>query len=189
MNSHKQPLTTEYALLGFLYRQSMHGYELLQRIQASHDDGLVWQVKQGMLYAVLTRLESEGLLESTLETQGARPPRKRFRLTARGKTLFETWVQTPVRNGRDFRVEFLTKLYFAAQMGGAAALTLIRRQIGLSQSQLHRLTFTAAGPIDPASFAGLVSDFRVGQMEATLTWLHQCESFFATVHAQEERTK
>lgn len=187
MNVHKQPLTTEYALLGFLQKQPMHGYEILQRIQTAREDGLVWQVKRGMLYAVLTRLEGEELLVSSLEMQGVRPPRKLFSLTAKGETLFQAWLQMPVRNGRDFRVEFLTKLYFAARTGNAMALALIRRQLATSQAQTHRLAFTARGPIDPDSFAGLVSDFRIGQMEATLAWLRHCETYFVTRQSKEDR--
>jgi PadR family transcriptional regulator AphA len=189
MNTHKHPLTMEYALLGLLRRQPMHGYEIHQRIEAGEEDGLVWRVKQGMLYAMLARLESEGLLDSSVETQGARPPRKLYSLTAKGETLLQAWLQTPVRYGRDFRLEFLTKLYFAQQAGTPDALTLVRRQVAASQAYLNRITQHASGPADPDSFAWLVSDFRVGQMEAVLTWLQRCEQLFTSRQAREEQVQ
>jgi len=185
MNTNKHPLAMEYALLGFLRVRPMHGYEIYQRIEAGDKDGLVWQVKQGLLYTMLARLESEGLVEGAVETQGTRPPRKLFSLTAKGDTLLQAWLQTPVRNGRDFRLEFLTKLYFAQQAGTTTALTLIRRQIGASQAHLNRLTHAANAT--PDSFAGLVNEFRVGQMEAALAWLRDCEQIYSLKQAREKQ--
>jgi DNA-binding PadR family transcriptional regulator len=185
MNTHKHPLAMEYALLGFLRARPMHGYEIYQRIEAGEKDGLVWQVKQGLLYTMLARLESEGLVASAVETQGTRPPRKLFSLTAKGETLLQAWLQTPVRNGRDFRLEFLTKLYFADQAGTPAALILIRRQVAASQAHHNRLTHAATATAD--SFAGLVNEFRVGQMEAALTWLKDCEQIYSIRQAREKQ--
>ncbi|MBK8048035.1 MAG: helix-turn-helix transcriptional regulator [Anaerolineales bacterium] len=187
MATQKHPLTMEYALLGFLRQRPMHGYEIHQRIEAGEDDGMVWRVKQSLLYTMLGRLEDEGLVSSTLETHGARPPRKRYSLTAKGDTLLQAWLQTPVRNGRDFRLEFLTKLYFAQLAGSSAALTLIRRQLTASQTQLNRLTHTANTAATTESFAGLVSDFRVGQMEAVINWLKTCEQLYTVKEARESR--
>lgn len=181
MNARKHPLTMEYALLGLLCEQPMHGYTIHQRIQAGQDYGLVWRVKQGMLYAMLARLESEGLLASSVETQGARPPRKLYCLTAKGETVLHAWLQTPVSNGRDFRLEFLTKLYFAERAGARTALTLIRRQYAASQAQLNELATQAQALAQAGSFAGLVSDFRIGQMEAVLSWLKHCEQRFSVL--------
>jgi DNA-binding PadR family transcriptional regulator len=179
MNTHRHPLTMEYALLGFLHQKPMHGYEINQRIQAGEASGLVWRVKPGLLYTMLGRLESEGLVASAVEVQGTRPPRKLFRLTAKGETLLQAWLQTPVRNGRDFRLEFLTKLYFAQQAGATAALLLLRRQIAASQAQLDQLSHAAGVSAMSDSFAGLVSGFRIGQMQAVLSWLIACEQTYA----------
>src|SRR5262245_50407367 len=60
----KQPLTIEHALLGFVRQRPMHGYEIHQRLLASAELGMVWSIKQSLLYAHLTRLEEEGLLTS-----------------------------------------------------------------------------------------------------------------------------
>ena len=43
-------------------------------------------------------------------------PRKMLRLTPRGREAFAEWVRNPVEHGRDFRLEFLAKLYFATQV-------------------------------------------------------------------------
>jgi DNA-binding PadR family transcriptional regulator len=38
------PLSTEYALLGFLRRQPMHGYEIHQQLSDATGLGLVWRL-------------------------------------------------------------------------------------------------------------------------------------------------
>ena len=136
---------------------------------------------------MLARLESEGLVAAAVEAQGTRPPRKLFSLTAKGDTLLQAWLQTPVRNGRDFRLEFLTKLYFADQGGTTTALTLIRRQLTASQAHLNRLTHSATASAAADSFAGLVNEFRLGQMEAALDWLGKCEQIYSLRQARERQ--
>ena len=72
------PLTTEYALLGFLYRRPMHGYEIYQQLTDRTGLGLVWRLKQGRLYALLSKLEQRDYVETTLEPQDTRPPSQSF---------------------------------------------------------------------------------------------------------------
>src|SRR5258706_864707 len=118
----------ELALLGLLRAHPRHAYDLHQVLQRPEALGIVWHLKQGHLYALLAKLEEAGYVASTLEPHGPRPPRKMLSLTARGREAFTQWLERPVEHGRDFRLEFLAKLYFAAQKGEAAIGPLIERQ-------------------------------------------------------------
>jgi PadR family transcriptional regulator, regulatory protein AphA len=113
------------ALLGLLRAHPCHAYELHHVLQRTEALAIVWHLKQGNLYALLAKLEEAGYVASTLEQHGARPPRKMLRLTERGQEAFVEWLASPVEHGRDFRLEFLAKLYFAAQEGEQAVVTLI----------------------------------------------------------------
>lgn len=170
----KLPLTIEHALLGFVRQQPMYGYEIYQQLLASRELGLVWNIKQSMLYALLTRLEQEGYLSSTLEAQSKRPARKMLQLTEEGRFAFQAWVASPVSHGRDFRMEFLAKLYFARQEGPDLAQSLIERQASASQARLSELTLQASELADQHSYDWLVLRFRISQLEATLQWLDEC---------------
>jgi DNA-binding PadR family transcriptional regulator len=169
----KQPLTVEHALLGFLRRQPMYGYEIHQRLLDSAEMGLVWNIKQSLLYALLARLEDEGYLTSTLAPQGAKPARKILALTPAGAAAFVSWVSSPVPHGRDFRLEFMAKLYFARAEGPALARSLIAAQIAASTSRRDNLR-DQAGLAVPHSYDWLVLCYRVGQLDATLSWLELC---------------
>lgn len=177
----QSPLTIEHALLGFLRQSPMHGYEIHQRMSDANGLGAVWRVKQSHLYALLTRLEKEGLVQSTVEPQGVHPPRKVFRLTVTGEEAFLEWVQSGVAHGRDLRLDFLVKFYFAQMEGVDVALRLVAQQRTICQNWLTRQQAVAASLGDDQSFERLVNQFRVGQIEAMLLWLDSCEQTLRVV--------
>lgn len=166
------PLTIEWSLLGLLAERPMHGYELHQRLTEAAGLGIVWHIKQSQLYALLTRLEERGYLGTTLETQQARPPRKIHALTPAGKAALATWLRTPVSHGRDFRMEFLAKVYFARQQGQETLQALLAAQRQVCQQWLTDLREVAAA-FPPGSYEELVYRFRQGQIEAMLRWLDE----------------
>jgi PadR family transcriptional regulator, regulatory protein AphA len=169
----RQPLTTEHILLGYLAEHPMHGYELHQRLEDPAALGTVWRVKQAQLYALLTKLEGDGLVESTLEPQDPKPPRKIFNLTNAGQRTLDHWLQNPVPHGRELRIEFLAKLYFVRKQDPTTALALVHAQKNLLQEWL------AKNPSPPSdeTYRYLVHAFRAGQIHAMLEWLDTC-----TVH-------
>jgi PadR family transcriptional regulator, regulatory protein AphA len=175
----KQPLTIEHALLGLVRQQPMYGYEIHQRLLASAELGLVWRIKQSLLYAHLVRLEEEGLLTSSLEPQGSKPPRKVLQITPIGEALFLSWMASPVDYGRDFRIEFLAKFYFARIEGIPAALQLVDRQREASAQRLAELQQRAAALEAERSYDWLVLRYRIGQIEASLGWLALCADWLS----------
>lgn len=171
----QSPLTIEHALLGFLRQSPMHGYEIHQRMSDANGLGTVWRIKQSHLYALLTRLEKEGLVRATVEPQGIHPPRKVFRLTATGEEAFLEWVQSGVAHGRDLRLDFLVKFYFAQTEGVDVALHLVEQQRMICQNWLTRQQAVATALEEEQRFERLVNQFRIGQIEAMLHWLDSCE--------------
>jgi DNA-binding PadR family transcriptional regulator len=69
----KEPLTLEYALLGFLRAGPAHAYEIHQRLSQTEVLGLVWRLKQRQVYALLERLEEENYVEWSLNEGRALP--------------------------------------------------------------------------------------------------------------------
>lgn len=168
----RQPLGIEHSLLGLLQNEPRHGYDLFQEL--GRPDGLatVWQLKQGHLYALLARLEQEDYVVPTLESQDSRPPRKVYALTDKGRQAFRAWMAAPVTRGRQLRLEFLAKLYFALHESEAAALRLVS-----AQKEACR-TWDEAKPVEMAgrvTFASLVDSFRSSQVQASIAWLDACE--------------
>lgn len=170
----KQPLTIEHALLGFLQQQPMHAYEIHQTLRRAKALGLVWHLKQSLLYVMLERLETEAYVTSSLELQGSRPPRKILHLTPSGQQAFAEWLTAPVGHGRDFRLEFLAKLYFASQSNPGRASALIDAQQAACRDWLIDLRVQAKPLEDARNYDWLVLQFRIGQIEAIVAWLDVC---------------
>ena len=170
VSSRRAPLSIEWSLLGFLAEQPLHGYEIHQRLSQAAELGLVWRLKQSRLYALLTRLEERGYIDYTMEHQDARPPRKVYAPTPEGKAALVTWLRTPVEHGRDFRLEFLAKLYFAQREGEEVLHALFEAQRRLCQEWLT-LQQAALEAQEPNTFEWLVYRFRLGQVQAILEWL------------------
>ena len=172
------PLTIEYALLGFLHGGPLHGYEIHRRLADPAGLGRVWRLKQSHLYALLARLESEGLIASRREPQATRPTRRVFALTEAGQQALADWVQSPVARGREVRLDFLAKLYCARAFGPEVVAQLIARQRAALEGWLAGVRREAVA--DPDQFAALVDDFRAGQIEAMLAWLEKAEHTLPT---------
>ncbi len=175
----KQPLGLEHALLGFLRERAMHAYEMHQTLAQAEALGLVWRLKQSQLYALLARLEDTGYIDSTTEPQGTRPPRKIMRLSAEGEAAFARWLVEPVAHGRDFRQEFLAKLFFAGQDDPATVAALVERQRKACQGWHTELHSQAEAIGAERPYDWLVLQFRIGQIEAILQWLDTCAATFA----------
>lgn len=170
----KQPFTIELALLGFVRHQPMHPYEIHQRLEQHDALGAVWHLKQGHLYAILRRLEEEGYVVSVTQPQGTRPPRKVLSMTPEGRTTFLQWLSEPVAHGRDFRLEFLAKLFFAQQEGPAAVGLLVERQRHAFQQRQDQLDRRLAALPAGRPYEQLVLEFRRSQLATIIAWLDRC---------------
>ena len=93
--TYSSALSPEYALLGLLAQQPAHGYELHLRLMAGL--GQVWHVSQSQVYNILNRLEAQGFITATVQSQEKLPARHRFCLTATGRKRFDKWLQARQR--------------------------------------------------------------------------------------------
>ena len=105
----------EYAVLGAFERGPAHGYDLYQYL--SENLGAIWTLGLSQVYALLSRLEQEGLITHQRQAQEKRPDRKNLDLTAMGVKIFKDWVRRPVPHVRDLRLEFLCKLSLRPDTG------------------------------------------------------------------------
>ena len=166
----------EISLLGFVYQQPMHGYDLFKKISDLSGIGIVWHVKMGKLYAMLHRLEDNGWVTSEITQEGNRPQRTQYSITNTGKIIFDEWVVTAVNRGRDFRITFLLKLFFSMERGTEATRILVENQEAACGEWIQefdeRRQELAAGD----DFRQIVLNFRKSQVNGYLQWLEWCKN-------------
>jgi PadR family transcriptional regulator, regulatory protein AphA len=167
-------ISAENALLGILVEGPKHGYELHGYVATEMNQ--FWNLSMSQVYALLKRMEHEGMVVSRQEWQGTRPPKKIFALTSRGREGFLHWVSTPVRHIRDIRIEFMAKLFFAGKLCSKERITLVEKQIALLDEKLDVIKNSKEKSAD--EFQALIYSFKVSQTNAILSWLRQCKTSF-----------
>jgi PadR family transcriptional regulator PadR len=90
----------ELAILASLWSERLYGLEILRRLETDSD----LLVSEGTVYPLLSRLKSEGLLESEWVEAEAGHPRKYYRLTTTGRRraaqMARFWSQFSARLDR-----------------------------------------------------------------------------------------
>jgi PadR family transcriptional regulator AphA len=176
----------EYAILGLLESQPMHGYEMFQQFK-SGAMGQIVHLEMSQMYAFLKKLERLEYIEAQLEIQGSRPPRKIFHLTAKGRQEFFQWLIEPVERPREIRILFLIKLYFVQQLLPKEIGPLIDQQIVACQNFLNHLE--SQHPIPPETSDGAFFDHvvlrgRIYQTRSLLDWLRELQHQLAETQRQ-----
>jgi DNA-binding PadR family transcriptional regulator len=165
----------EFALLGFLYKEPNHGYNLHQQLVS--DLGHVWHVSQSQTYSILKRLVREGDVSSSLHEQEKLPARQILKITARGRRRFKTWLQTPSGSSvRAVRLEFITRLYFAQKLFPDFVQKIFEDESADINTALSRLEKVRNAIPPDQLFNRLSLDLRIRQLHSVHLWLAECRS-------------
>lgn len=165
-----------HALLGLLLDGPRHGYDLARSFSPDSVLGRVVHLSPSHLYALLARLERDGLIAGERQESESRPPRRVYRLSEAGRAAALRWAAEPVTRPRDTLLDFPLKLYVALRLDASHAQVLIARQRDLFQGYLHQLESAGSAPEGDAeaTFIALLREGRVARTQAALTWLDRC---------------
>ncbi len=79
MNAQFKKGVLELCVLTLLKNKDAYGYELAERISSKIE------IAEGTLYPLLRKLSSDGLCDTYISAESGGPPRKYYRLTAKGR--------------------------------------------------------------------------------------------------------
>jgi DNA-binding PadR family transcriptional regulator len=167
-------MAVEMALLGLLRQEPRHGYDLAREFAPDTVLGDIVHLETSLLYANLKKLERDGLVTSTIEQRGPRPPRRMLSLTEQGEQHLDQWLAEPVARTRDVRLEFLLKLYIARLIAPDLIQRLIVEQQEVCKGFIASLDEQLVDEVD--AFRRLVLEMRLAQNRALLGWLQQAQS-------------
>jgi DNA-binding PadR family transcriptional regulator len=172
----------EYALLGLLALGPAHGYDLHQRLV--NELGQVWHASQSQTYNILARLEGQGLVCGTLVPQARLPARRLLELTPAGQAQFDAWLTAPTgASMRAIRVDFITRLYFAARLHPEMVPDMVEEQMNTARAGLHALQASLAAVPADQRFNRLALELRIHQLAAVVDWLAGCADITGDLHA------
>ncbi|MFC6081977.1 PadR family transcriptional regulator [Sphaerisporangium aureirubrum] len=151
--------------LGLLESGPRHGYDL----KRAYDDrfGHARPLAYGQVYATLSRLLKDGLVELDGVEPGGGPERKRYAVTSAGVTDVARWLASPERPEPYLQSTLYTKVVLAVLTGRPAAelLDVQRAEHLRLMRELTRRKTTG----DLAE--QLICDHALFHLEADLRWL------------------
>jgi DNA-binding PadR family transcriptional regulator len=169
----------KYPILGFLIDRPMHGYELKSALSPALPREK--RMNDGVLYPLLRKLESEGLIRGRRERGNAGRERVVYEATARGRRDFAKWLGSDADEhdevAYDFLVghPFLTKCLFFGRLseeevGGKLADQLDESLTKLAEFKRIRRGMTERG-VD--KYRVDVLDLGIAQQQARVRWLRR----------------
>ncbi len=190
-------MSVKQALLALLEQGPMYGYQL--RAEFEQRTGSTWPLNVGQVYTTLTRLERDGLVESSEEDEASTAHGAIYRVTTEGRDEVAAWFTTPVARTQPPRDELAIKLAIAVTVPGVDVGTIIQRQRSATMSALQdyarlKRQGRGGGPGDRDDRDdrddmawSLVLDSLVFAAEAEIRWLDHCESRLRRAAARHPR--
>ncbi|NES16433.1 MULTISPECIES: PadR family transcriptional regulator [Micromonospora] len=107
-------MSVPMTLLGLLEREPSHGYDLKRDYDTFFSRGK--SLPFGQVYATLGRLVRDGKIVVGEIEPGVGPERKRYVITDRGATEFESWLTEPVQAEPNLQTVLFTKVVLALML-------------------------------------------------------------------------
>lgn len=158
-------MSVQHALLGFMETAPRHGYDL----KRSYDElfAEMRPLRFGQIYATLSRLERDGLVELAGTTAGQGPDRKSYAITSDGVTDLERWYDEPEPAQSPINSTLFLKVTLAL-LSGRDAAQIIDTQREQHTDRMRQLT-KAKSRADEHERALL--DYALFHLEADLRWM------------------
>jgi DNA-binding PadR family transcriptional regulator len=174
---HIGTLSPEMALLGLLYQEAGHGYDLHRKV--NRDLGQVWHLSQSQAYAILKRLEARGDISVKEIPQEKLPSRQLLHMTPQGRKNFLEWLDAPSGGStRAIRMEFITRLYFLNLYFPERLVQAFNQQRTEAETHIQRLENMLAELPTDQIYNRMSLEMRIKQLKFVLEWLNECEKIF-----------
>ncbi|AFR05854.1 MULTISPECIES: PadR family transcriptional regulator [Nocardiopsis] len=152
-------------LLGLLERSPQHGYDL----KNAYDERFATRrpLAYGQVYATLSRLLKNGLVEIESVEAGSGPERKRYAVTDAGVTDVERWLSRPESPEPYLQSTLYTKVVLALLTGRPADEILDVQRV----EHLRRMREFTRRKSEGDLAEQLICDHALFHLEADLRWL------------------
>lgn len=176
MTRPQDPLTMDFLLLGIIDRKPTHAYDLYKQLTSDEELKSLWTFRQSRLYAVLDKIERNGLISTAIDPEPTLPVRKICTLTPEGKETFENWLHSPVDHMNEIRSDFLGKLYFLKDRPEAEQRQVLEMQKHRCETWLSNIEKKLDQHPEKDDYLHIVYSFRAEFIRSTLKWLESIMS-------------
>lgn len=163
---------TLYAILGVLSIHPMSGYAIRQELKHV---SFFWSESDGQIYPTLAKLAKEGLVTFKSMNKADGRDKKIYSITKKGMEELTDWLKEEATT-RNFRIEFLLKLFFGANVSPEINIEHIqadRYQCKMLQVKLQEIKATLLSEEKDSPhlpFWLMTLDYGIMGAEARLAW-------------------
>jgi DNA-binding PadR family transcriptional regulator len=169
----------KHVILGFLRDREMHGYDLKRALSPALPRGRT--MNDGVLYPLLKRMQSEGLLKKRVQRTDGGPDRHLYSPTAAGRREFVRWLRSAESEQDEVSYDFLlghpflAKCLFFESLGDDEVGEKLADQLASSTQKLREFEQIRAGMVerDVSPYRIAVLDLGIAQQRQKLRWLRQ----------------
>jgi DNA-binding PadR family transcriptional regulator len=162
-----------FLFLALLGAGPAHGYDLKRAYDAQF--GAIWgPLNIGQVYTTMARLARDGFVTHTTVTQGDRPDKKVYEITAAGRAALAGWMGE-ADDVPAVKSDFVLKLVAARLTGGDPAPILARQRQRYLQSLRDLDALAPNGDGDGDGVQALLVEGAALHLDAELRWLDLCE--------------
>lgn len=161
-------------LLSFLADSPAYGYDLKRRYDSAYPLGR--PIASGQVYAALSRLQKDNLVEQVESGAALGPERVTYAITDVGEKELAVWLDQPVPAPSGAPDELVRKV-IALQQRGKSIRGWLVQQRATYLDQMRQLLRQQRSHQDPA--ARIVIDHQVARLDADLRWLDSTEELLS----------
>ncbi len=172
-------MATSEVVLALLRNGPAHGYDLKRNHDAWFPD--YKPLAYGQVYATLSRLERDGLVEVRETRVGSGPERTVYGLRKRGEQELREWLAAPARPAASSADEIVRKTVAALRTGVDPREFLARQRA----AHLRRIAELTAHELEGDPVARLARDHLVAHLDADLRWLEVAVERFGADHSED----
>jgi DNA-binding PadR family transcriptional regulator len=158
-------MSVSHTLLGLLESGPRHGYDLKRAFDEQF--GRDRPLHYGQVYATMSRLLKNGLVEIDGTGPGGGPDRKRYAITEAGTADVERWLSQPEKPEPYLQSLLHTKVVLAVLTGRSAPGVLYTQRAEHLRLRRELTRRKASGDIADQ----LICDYALFHIEADLRWL------------------
>ncbi len=162
----------ELLLLGLLRQQHMHGYRLNEFIE--REMAICTDLKKPTAYFLLDKMAKQGWITMRETREGNRPPRRVYRLTARGEAEYQKLLRANLGSFMPAKFPGDVGLAYADDLDPQEVLSLLSERRKALAAQLAE---TQQVPPHAGTLQLLV-DHQILHLEAELEWLDEVVTKF-----------
>ncbi|MEU2612988.1 PadR family transcriptional regulator [Micromonospora sp. NPDC007271] len=158
-------MSVPMTLLGLLEREPCHGYDLKRDYDSFFSRGK--PLPFGQVYATLGRLTRDGKIVVGDVEPGVGPERKRYVITDRGATEFDSWLTEPVEAEPNLQSVLFTKVVLALMLDRPAEEYLDRQRAAHLRRMQELTELRRNGDLVDT----MLADHGLFHLDADLHWI------------------